>query len=184
MFNKPFSDLKLFHSSLPFFLWGIFVSGPGLRHFTPNSLPNKQVCYAYTNPRSSICITREMFFYLLNLKHYQVKCLLLFLWKYGTPGGIRTPDLWISLPHYVTIALKQWVCGLDHLFTISGGRRMASTDPTCFMWFPRDCPHKEEFPRYSLLHCQYCYSIDRLLVWSPPLYPLSYRGTILNLYSL
>jgi len=50
----------------------------------------------------------------------------------STPGRIRTCDLRISIPATAFAASgphSDGVWGLDHLFTVSGAARMASTEP-------------------------------------------------------
>ncbi len=49
---------------------------------------------------------------------------------FGAPGRIRTCYPRLSLPLQFSLLTPSWViCGLDHLFTISGAARMASTEP-------------------------------------------------------
>jgi len=53
---------------------------------------------------------------------------------FGAPERIRTSDPRLSLPTTVFTAVLPVktgtnICGLDHLFTVSGAARMASTEP-------------------------------------------------------
>ncbi len=59
-------------------------------------------------------------------------------YKTGAPGRIRTchPRLRTTT---VFTAMPEHVCGLDHIFAVSGMVRMASTDPHELHKFPRYC---------------------------------------------
>ena len=108
---------------------------------------------------------------------------------YGTPDRTRTCNLRLSLPATVFTAPATMrfgfqfvagfqihtcyqVCGLDYIFTISGGTRIVSTDPrrspvnappAGFLGIAIACESLDSlaalrFHRYSALHFTGCYS--------------------------